>query len=996
MVALCMKIIEQKIYNNLFTGGQSEGEYLLPKQISETWGKGIHEEKLRSVQIGAVCAIKSSWTVEKNNSTIVMPTGTGKTETMLATIVTGKILRSLVVVPSDLLRTQLYKKFKSFGILYQIGVLDKDILTPNVLKFEHNISNFDGFKHAILQSNVIITTMSLLQNLSVQQMKFLTNNVNLFMVDEAHHIASKTWAKTKQCFLTNKILQFTATPFREDGKKVDGSIIYNFPLALAQTQGYFKKIQFVPIEEYDERKSDLTIANQAVKILSKDLKDGYKHILLVRGKTIDRANELFDKIYNKKFSKYHPVLITNNQSKKKQLENLAQLKSLEAKILVCVDMFGEGIDIPNLKIAAIHDKYKSMPITLQFIGRFARQTDEVGEAKIVANIADDGIVEAIETLYAQDADWNKLLPLKSDEFIDDEISLQDMVNGFKGNGIDKLNLSQIETKVSMIAYRTLDKQWSPDKWTSIFDSDFCRQFVNQEEKMMIIVEPREVGVKWTNQKDFNDLEWQLYIVYWNREKNVVFLNATDKSKGYRLIKALFKTEPSTIKSDIVFRSFKDIKRLMLGTVGLNSAIDGPIRYKMFAGIDVAEGISESQKANCVKSNLFGNGYNGKGPVSIGASYKGTIWSRWVENIDFWKLWCNRVIDKVLDENLDVKDILEGVLTSHIIDRLPSSPAYRIDWTFSLDDEYNKNLWLSNEIIDIPLYESSICLCYDESTSEKIVFMVYTDLFFEKFSFEIDNGEKFLSISNTKLSLNSSREIMSLLDFFRKNQPTIWFADGSSVQGNIHVAIPSSQRLAFPKSNIIQQNWPEKMNIKVESQLDKNTHKKKQESIQYCMLDFLKSMERYEIVFDDDGAGEIADIVAIYENRENHMLIFDLFHCKYAHGEASGARVSDLYEVCGQAEKSIVWAQQLVGLLDRMKAREKQRGNTANPSRFEIGNLHELSIVRKKALRKRCKMNIYIVQPGVNVNKITGEMDHLLATAHSYCMDTFGIDLKLIC
>ncbi|WP_235819678.1 hypothetical protein [Caldifermentibacillus hisashii] len=35
-------------------------------------------------------------------------------------------------------------------------------------------------------------------------------------------------------------------------------------------------------------------------------------------------------------------------------------------------MFGEGIDIPNLKIAAIHDKYKSLPITLQFIGRFAR------------------------------------------------------------------------------------------------------------------------------------------------------------------------------------------------------------------------------------------------------------------------------------------------------------------------------------------------------------------------------------------------------------------------------------------------------------------------------------------------------------------------------------------------------------------------------------------------------------------------------------------------
>ncbi|WP_258863412.1 hypothetical protein [Streptococcus agalactiae] len=39
-------------------------------------------------------------------------------------------------------------------------------------------------------------------------------------------------------------------------------------------------------------------------------------------------------------------------------------------------MFGEGIDIPSLKVAAIHDKYKSLPITLQFMGRFARSGKE--------------------------------------------------------------------------------------------------------------------------------------------------------------------------------------------------------------------------------------------------------------------------------------------------------------------------------------------------------------------------------------------------------------------------------------------------------------------------------------------------------------------------------------------------------------------------------------------------------------------------------------------
>ena len=35
-------------------------------------------------------------------------------------------------------------------------------------------------------------------------------------------------------------------------------------------------------------------------------------------------------------------------------------------------MLGEGFDLPELKIAAFHDVKKSLPITLQFAGRFTR------------------------------------------------------------------------------------------------------------------------------------------------------------------------------------------------------------------------------------------------------------------------------------------------------------------------------------------------------------------------------------------------------------------------------------------------------------------------------------------------------------------------------------------------------------------------------------------------------------------------------------------------
>ena len=45
----------------------------------------------------------------------VLPTGTGKTETMLATQVYRRLDRLLVLVPSDALRRQIAKQFISLG-----------------------------------------------------------------------------------------------------------------------------------------------------------------------------------------------------------------------------------------------------------------------------------------------------------------------------------------------------------------------------------------------------------------------------------------------------------------------------------------------------------------------------------------------------------------------------------------------------------------------------------------------------------------------------------------------------------------------------------------------------------------------------------------------------------------------------------------------------------------------------------------------------------------
>jgi len=66
--------------------------YLREKMLYYT----MDSSGLRSAQLGALFSIKSHWTVSDEPATIVMPTGTGKTETMIATVVSEKIKQMLI------------------------------------------------------------------------------------------------------------------------------------------------------------------------------------------------------------------------------------------------------------------------------------------------------------------------------------------------------------------------------------------------------------------------------------------------------------------------------------------------------------------------------------------------------------------------------------------------------------------------------------------------------------------------------------------------------------------------------------------------------------------------------------------------------------------------------------------------------------------------------------------------------------------------------------
>lgn len=277
-----------------------------------------------------------------------------------------------------------------------------------------------------------------------------------------------------------------------------------------------------------------------------------------------------------------------------------------------------------------------------------------------------------------------------------------------------------------------------------------------------------------------------------------------------------------------------------------------------------------------------------------------------------------------------------------------------------------------------------------NSTENLKFYVQNGDYREEFELIINNDGWFVSkIKGTYFELHMRNRTYTLVEFFKENPPEIKFADQSSLQGNFYVTIGNSANFRFSEGKLVKWTW-DKVNICKESQ----GIKKENDSIQYFTIQKLISAQNYEVVFDDDNAGEIADIVAIKEkDKEIH---FEFYHCKFAHGEKPGSRVADLYEVCGQAEKSVLWKQNMCEVIERMEYRESRRMKLNGVSRFEKGDLKKLSAIRNKLRFLPAKLDIFIVQPGVSAAAITEDMHQILCGTQAYLLDTYGITLRLIC
>ena len=229
-----------------------------------TWNFDLNSTQesglLRPAQKGAILATLAHWATKYEAATIVMPTGTGKTETILATICAAAKPHSLIIVPSDALRSQVFERTLTWGRLKELCALGKATELPSVGMLRKGSKTSEAAARFLELSQVIITTMPLLSRMPDELLSQLSSLIGFVAVDEAHHLPANTWSRVIESFQKKKVVLYTATPFRNDSKHISGDIIFEYPLARCQNEGIFKPIRFNPVIEYLESKSDEKVA----------------------------------------------------------------------------------------------------------------------------------------------------------------------------------------------------------------------------------------------------------------------------------------------------------------------------------------------------------------------------------------------------------------------------------------------------------------------------------------------------------------------------------------------------------------------------------------------------------------------------------------------------------------------------------------------------------------------------------------------------------------
>lgn len=152
---------------------------------------------------------------------------------------------------------------------------------------------------------------------------------------------------------------------------------------------------------------------------------------------------------------------------------------------------------------------------------------------------------------------------------------------------------------------------------------------------------------------------------------------------------------------------------------------------------------------------------------------------------------------------------------------------------------------------------------------------------------------------------------------------------------------------------------------------------KRVSIQDALYKILEADKKFNYIIYDHGSGEMADYITIHET--DNELVVELYHVKKMGSSSYNNSVGDVYEVSGQAIKSVTWFATKGKLIEKFTSR-----HNAGHCLVKKGGDFKTMIKELKVSGKVLRGSICIVQPGIKKSKaIPDKIQEVLAATDAY-------------
>jgi superfamily II DNA or RNA helicase len=934
---------------------------------------------------------------------ISMPTGTGKTLVSIAAAHIAQGNRVLVVVPSTHLRRQTVEAFRDQLMLRSIGAIGDSNARPHVVEITGLVRSWDDLNEA----DVVVGLPNSVSPAHYEQLPLATF-FDVVIVDEAHHAPARTWRAILEYFTDARAVLLTATPRRRDNQQVPGELIYHYPLRQALDEGIYQKVtaDILPLPAPGTREAiDDAIANRVVMVLERP--EHSTSAVLIRASGIDRANGLAALYRQKGLS---VATLNSRMGKRSQQAVIDGLAEGTYRAAAIVGMLIEGFDMPSLRVAAYHDKHKSLGATAQLIGRLARVDPKYPQESVVVTVRDIDVYPelhgAVRELYEEDQAWSEILPGILDAEIAREESNRDYVRQF-APAPPSLSLDAVHPlRRAVICEVGQGKNWQPSFLNGTIPDDLGGAHVIQGRSILyaglnfnrtslMLITMGSSRPPWHDDPGLDTPLYELHIVSFRASHSralphLLLINSGDGAVIRELLAKLGAgdvAEPAD--PERLNAAFDSLERLSVSSIGVRNTyagVSGMPSYKIYAGSGVDRGLRSTDTAFGALGHAIVQATDTAGSFSAGmAASKSKYWERRYASLRDYEEFVTQLAERYWFPAIGIAGpLLPQVARGSRLTEWPNSKPVVVELHAALiGGGWEVPGGAALDQIDLqpaPNVEQRMARGYfpfdavhlDGNGNRAVIWQGEQDL----------TGR----ITATGPEINVRRGYsgsIPLADLLAERPPNIYFLDGHTVQGHL-LTDSRTPSQGLPLTKLEPFAWSPGTNIEAET--------RRAAAAAGAGVSVHEALEAYLIarprrakhrwIISNDGGGEIADYIVLeIGSWEDVHLSF--WHAKPAGGRP-GVRVTDVEVAVAQAIKSRRWVtdtrvwREIGGrLAGRLAPRAFLVGDPAGDSRLlldvllgERARLDRYSLARRIPI---VKSEVYIVQPGLSKQMIHDQL-----------------------